>query len=120
RNIPVHTVGVGNPAVASPIPLRGDEVLRHNQEVVTTKLEGQPLEGIARLTRGTYTPAGTSTLRLGELFRERIEPGGAHDTQEEVLPVYRQRYAWFLGAAYFLLGLEMVLGQRRPRAKEGL
>jgi Ca-activated chloride channel family protein len=118
KNIPVHTVGVGNPAVASPIPLQGDEVLRHNKEVVTTKLEEQPLESIARMTRGTYTPAGTNVLRLGELFREGIEPGGARDTQEEVLPVYQQHASWFLGAAYFLLGMEMVLGQKRPRVKK--
>ena len=74
RNIPIHTVGLGNPLVGSPIPLRGDEVLRHQGEVVLTRLKERPLEAMARLTGGSYTPARTHTFDLGQLFEERIEP----------------------------------------------
>src|SRR5205814_6280228 len=54
RNIPVHTVGVGNPNLASTIPLKGDEVLRYNNQIVKTRLKELPLETIASLTGGTY------------------------------------------------------------------
>jgi Ca-activated chloride channel family protein len=114
RHIPVHTVGVGNPRVRSPIPVRGDEPLKHNNQVVLTRLEERPLQDIARWTGGTYTPAGVHTLPLGEIFRERIEPRGTHETGEDTLPVYRQHYAWFFGVAFSFLGMEMILGQRRP------
>jgi Ca-activated chloride channel family protein len=103
---PVHTVGVGDPDAGSPITVRGTEVL--------TRLEEQPLEAIARLTGGKYTPARTSDLRLGELFLEQIEPGTPHEEIDDVLPVYRQHYSWFLGAAFAVLSLEMIMGQSWP------
>ncbi|TMQ32004.1 MAG: VWA domain-containing protein, partial [Planctomycetota bacterium] len=115
RNIPIHTVGLGNPLVGSPIPLRGDELLRHQGEVVLTRLKERPLEAMARLTGGSYTPARTHTFDLGQLFEERIEPGATHEETDENLPVYRQRYSWFLGCAFSFLGFEMVLGQKRRR-----
>jgi Ca-activated chloride channel family protein len=106
--IPVHTVGVGNPNVASPIPLAGGGPLRHQGEVVLTKLEEQPLRAIAEGTHGTYTPARTDRLPLAELFRTCIEPRPTHDNPDDALPLYRQRYPWFLGAALLFLALEMV------------
>jgi Ca-activated chloride channel family protein len=106
RHIPVHVVGIGNPEVGSPIALRGTEVL--------TRLEEQPLEAIARLTGGSYTPARTNALKLGELFLERIEPGTPHEEADDILPVYRQHYSWFFGTAFVVLSLEMILGQRWP------
>jgi Ca-activated chloride channel family protein len=102
QHIPVHVVGVGNPETDAPIPFHYD------QDVVTRLREG-PLRDIARSTGGTYTPAQQKALSLGSLFRDCIErrPG------QDVLPVYRQRYAWFTGGALTLLSLEMLLGRRR-------
>jgi Ca-activated chloride channel family protein len=116
RNIPVHTVGIGNPQVASTIPLNGDRVLRHNGQVVTTRLRELPLETIARLTGGTYIAARTNAVPLGELFKEYIDPAGKHEENEENLPVRRLRYSWFLAGAFSFLGFDMVLGQKRQRA----
>jgi Ca-activated chloride channel family protein len=113
--IPVHTIGIGNPDAGSPIPLGADQVLLHENQVVLTRLEEKPLEDIARWTGGTYTPARTSALPLGELFRERIEPRAAHEDSDDPLPVYRQQFALFLGPALTLLGMHMTLGQRRRK-----
>jgi Ca-activated chloride channel family protein len=116
RKIPVHTVGIGDPATDSPIPLAGEKVLRHNHEVVMTRLEEQTLELIARATGGTYTPARTGDLQLGELFRERIEPGVTHDPDADLPSLYEQHYVWFYGGALALLALEMAAGPWWPRA----
>jgi Ca-activated chloride channel family protein len=108
--IPVHTVGVGNPDEASPIPGRSGEPFLHNREVVRTRLEEEPLRAIAGLTGGTYTPARTNTLPLGELFRDRIEPGQVRENTQDTLPLYQQRYSWFLTAAFALLTFELMAG----------
>ena len=55
-----------------------DRVLRHNGQVVTTRLKELPLETIARLTGGTYIAARTNAVPLGELFKEYIDPAGKH------------------------------------------
>ena len=115
RGIPVHTIGVGDPDNASTIPTEGGRPLRHGDKIVRTKLEERPLEEIARLTGGTYVPARTQALPLGELFRTRIEPRAGHGDEDgvEALQVYRPRYAWFLGPGLALLALEMILGRAR-------
>jgi Ca-activated chloride channel family protein len=107
--IPVHTVGVGNPDVDSPIPLR-DAQQQYQGKPVTTRLVEPPLQEIARLTKGTYTAAQTRPLPLGELFHDRIEPRSVREDSEDSLPVYRQRYALFLGPALFFLAAELALG----------
>lgn len=110
RGIPIHTVGVGNPDTGSPIPVRAGQPLRHQSQVVLTRLEEKPLRAIAEATAGTYTPARTDVLHLGELFRARMESRAMHENPDEALPVYRQRYPWFLGSALLFLSMEMVLG----------
>ncbi len=111
--IPVHTVGVGDPDRATSIPTAGGRPLTFNRAVVQTRLEEQPLREIARLTGGTYTPAGTSTLPLGSLFLERIESKPATERNEDVLPLYRQHASGFFVSAFLLLALDLALGRRR-------
>src|SRR5262249_26550503 len=89
QQIPVHVVGIGNPDVKSTIPVHGktDALLRdENDEVVTTSLREAPLEEIAKLTHGTYTPAHTGVPPLADLFRERIASQAPREESDEVLP----------------------------------
>jgi tetratricopeptide (TPR) repeat protein len=113
----VHTVGVGDPDRGSPIPAGADGPLRYQGKPVLTRLEEKPLEEIARTTGGTYTAARTKAIRLGEVFREHIEPRGGRENAEEVLPVYQQHSAWFFGGAGLFLAAGMVLGDRGRRRK---
>jgi Ca-activated chloride channel family protein len=112
QGIPVHTIGVGDPTGDSRIPIKEGEYLQHKGELVRTRLQETPLEQIAQWTGGTYTPARTQTLSLGELFRDRLENRAERDA---TLPLLRQRYAWFLGPALLLFALETAIGRwRRP------
>jgi hypothetical protein len=68
-----------------------------------------------------YVPApGTGTPPVGALFREKIEPRGLREDNDDALPLYQQHYAWFLGPALALLALEMALGRTGgPKRKRG-
>jgi Ca-activated chloride channel family protein len=115
QSIPVHTVGIGDPAAGHAIPLQ-DGYLEYEGERVLTKLEEKPLQEIARATGGTHSPAQTKALPLGELFRERIEKAGVPaEENDDRLPVPRQYYVWFLAPALGLLALEMLLGAGRRK-----
>jgi Ca-activated chloride channel family protein len=98
KNIPVHTVGVGNPDVAS--------VLLLGEELVSTKLQEEPLKQIAAETRGSYVPARTNSPQLGEFFHARLESLPGREVSDESLPLPRERYPWFLAPALglFLIG----------------
>jgi Ca-activated chloride channel family protein len=109
--VPVHTVGVGNPDRDTVLPVKFEG------QPAFSRLHEEPLETIARQTGGTYTPSRTGELRLGQLFREQIEPGPGRDVRDENVPVYRQRYAGFLAAGLGFLALALVLGPYTRRRK---
>jgi Ca-activated chloride channel family protein len=132
--IPVFTVGVGDPVNESPIPLPAAAAAREesgdrkgplparffqfNKKVVHTRLQERPLEEIARLTGGVYKPARTGALALGDWFVEHINPQATHESPDEALPLYRQRYPWFLAPALGLFGCELLLGRAGARRKQ--
>jgi Ca-activated chloride channel family protein len=111
RDIPVHTIGVGDPDNASPIPL-GEGPAERDVETVTTKLDEGPLREIARLTGGVYVPAHTKALPLGKLFREQMELRAVRDNDADALPLLSQRAPWFFASAFGWLAFEILLGGR--------
>jgi Ca-activated chloride channel family protein len=114
HKVPVHTVGVGNPDTPSSIPIPGG-VLRHEGEVVQTRLQEQPLEEIARRTGGVYIPARTEHLPLGKLFRDYIDARPLREDTDDVLAVYQQQYSLFFASALGFLTLSTLIGLRRVR-----
>jgi Ca-activated chloride channel family protein len=102
KAIPVHVVGLGDPEEAHRIPT-GDGPLRHGDEEVRTRLEEAPLREIAEATHGQYIPAQTRLLPLGDLYLDLIATQPQREESDDILPVYRQRYPWFLLPAFLLL-----------------
>jgi Ca-activated chloride channel family protein len=114
-DIPVHTAGVGDPEKTSPIPLGEGGELFHDGDRVMTKLEEKPLREIARETGGVYVRLGTSEYPLGMLYLQRMATSEEREQGVDALPLYRQRYAWFLTPAFVLLGVTMLLGETRRK-----
>jgi Ca-activated chloride channel family protein len=107
--IHVHTVGIGDPNTASIIRLESGP-LRHEDQLVRTRLAEAPLREIAEMTGGTYTSARTRTLPLGSLYLDTIDHLPEREDSDDALPVYQQRYAWFLAPALGFLILFTFLG----------
>jgi hypothetical protein len=95
--IPVSTVGVGDPERDSELPIGERKVL--------TRLHERPLTEIARQTGGHYLAARLEPPRLAELFRQRIEMKGGTTPDSETLPLPRPRQAWFYAAAIGLFAI---------------
>jgi len=115
--IRVFTVGVGDPEVGGRIPF-GEGFLRYEGQEVSSRLQEKPLEEIARRTGAEYVAARKEPLRLGDLFRERIEPGPAREVTDDALSIRRQRYPWFFGTAFLLLSIAMLIPAVRGRRVE--
>jgi Ca-activated chloride channel family protein len=111
RDIPVHTIGVGDPENVSPI-LLAEGPMERDGELVTTRLEEGSLREIARLTGGVYVPAHTKALPLGKLFHEQMELRAVRENDADALPLLNQRAPWFFAAAFGWLALEILLGAR--------
>lgn len=116
-DIPVDVVGVGDPDLPSRIPFAGG-YLRFENEDVRSKLQEGPLKEIARRTGGAYIPMRTKQLPLGKVYHEvTANRGKTRDNDPSSLPVYIERYAWFLAAAFVFLMVTLLLGEGRSRRR---
>lgn len=112
QGVPVYTVGLGDPNVASAVRIDG-QALQYQGAEVRTRLEEAPLRQIAETTRGMYIPAQTRTLPLGQVYLDATAGQALRQEDDDRLPVYRQHYTWFLAAAFVLLSLTVVIGDRK-------
>jgi Ca-activated chloride channel family protein len=99
RDIPIHTVGVGDPKETCFVVIGGEPQF-------DTKLHEEPLKQIAAETRGHYLAARRDVPNLGEFFRTRVEPNPNRIYTGDQIPQPRERYPWFLAPALalFLVG----------------
>jgi Ca-activated chloride channel family protein len=102
-DIPVYTVGVGNPFE--------DYILTFGEELAPTRLREEPLKQIAAETRGQYIGAQRHVPQLGEFFRASLEPLPGRSVSDESIPLSRERYPWFLSVALALFLISWVRGR---------
>jgi Ca-activated chloride channel homolog len=115
EGIPVYVVGLGDPDTPHPVPGGDGKPLQHEGREVTTRLEEAPLREIARQTDGEYVPAHDQALPLGRKYLSLVASRPLREDSPDALPVYRQRYPWFLGAAFGFLTLALALPDRPRR-----
>jgi Ca-activated chloride channel homolog len=115
RNVPVHAVGVGDPAVDNAIP----GVVDKEGNAVRSRLIEKPLQEIANRTGGFYESAQTRAVHLGKRYRDEARNKATRESREDTLPIFHQRAPWFFGLALGLLTLELLLaaaGSRKRKA----
>jgi Ca-activated chloride channel family protein len=123
QGIPVYTVGIGDPETASPIPTRYGP-LKHNGQMVLTRLEEKPLLEIARRTHGQYLGSSKRATPLGKWLGPVLDaPGpqrGGDAIQLPALPLYQPRYPWFLGTALACFAISLLMsGTVNPQRQGG-
>jgi Ca-activated chloride channel family protein len=116
QGIPVFTVGLGDPDDAAVIRI-GGIVQQFEGKEVQTRLEEAPLRQIAQQTGGQYIPARTRALPLGQVYLDLVAGQVRREQSDDILPVYRQRYPWFLVPAFVLLVLSMVLPEQGRKSR---
>src|SRR3954462_2363970 len=102
----IFTVGLGDIAQGSRIPVGGDDrqqYLTHDGQPVWTKQNGEILRQIASTTDGAYIPAGTKQVNMSDVYHSYI--GRVEQTNFETARVnqYEARFQWFLLPALILL-----------------
>ncbi len=112
QEVPIYSVGIGDPDSASAIRV-GGEVLKHEGKEVRTRLEEAPLRDVAATTRGDYFPAHTQTLPLGQVYLNAIVGQARREETDDALPVYGRHYPWFLAAGFVFMALAVWIGDRR-------
>ena len=107
--IPVHAVGVGDPAGESPIFQKGDPLKSPDKngvpERVQTRLHEEIVGTIAEDTLGIYWPSRRDTPDLRALYNRAVAADRTRELDDERLPQPRDRSAPFVLGALALLAL---------------
>ncbi|UCD22959.1 MAG: VWA domain-containing protein [Gemmatimonadota bacterium] len=115
--IQIHAVGIGSQE-GVPIPEFDDLGRRSgfkrdaDGSVVTTRLDEETLQRIARLTGGSYFRATGSGRALNALADEIVTQEGREFEAQQVTQ-FEEQYQVFLGLAILLLFVEVMIPDRR-------
>ena len=117
RNVPVFTVGLGNPRAETAIPdASGKGSQQYQGKAVMTKLEEAALTEIAKLSGGRYVPlatAGTAETTLGAIYRRFLRQVAAKEQAEEEELRATERFGLFLVPGLLLVLLAGMLSRGR-------
>ena len=106
RNIPIFTVGIGDPSGTTIPNEDGQGTLQFKGAAVQTKLMDETLSAIATASNGRYIPlgtAGTAHTTLGAIYRRHLRQIAAKEQQEQLENRYQERYQLFLFPAALCL-----------------
>lgn len=113
--IRIFTVGIGDREVGSRIRVDG-KFIEDDGKIVWTKLNPEELRNIAAATGGAYIPAGTRSVDLDRIYRQKMSAAEEGGTEEAKKKYVESRYQLFLAAGLLLLILEGILSDRKKIA----
>ena len=111
--IKVYTIGVGSPD-GQPIPMEGGLLKDKDGNIVVTRLDEETLKEIAEAGGGAYVHAVNDEFGLTPIIND-IKKMQEEEYNSIVFEEYDEQFMYFLGIAFALFVLEMLIGERRSR-----
>ncbi len=111
--IRIFTIGVGSPE-GKPIPMDGELLKDKNGDIVVTRLDETVLQEVAKAGNGVYVRAGNSEFGLNPIIDD-IRKMDDEKYNSIVFEEYDEQFMYFLGFAFILFVIEMLIGDRRSR-----
>ena len=111
--VKVYTIGVGS-AEGQPIPMNGELLKDKEGNIVVTRLDEDTLKDIAEAGKGAYVHAGNDEFGLTPIISD-IKKMQEEEYNSVVFEEYDEQFMYFLGIAFALFVLEMLIGERRSR-----
>lgn len=119
--LPVVVIGVGDPAIAAPIPVPQENgrvayLKDRDGNTVNTRLEETPLAELAAKTGGVYIRSTTTEMgdALAAAWIKKLTPGAQ---KENVHAVPIERREWVLIPALLFFSLYLLLGESLSRTR---
>ncbi len=114
----IITIGVGT-ATGGPIPLKQNGVLESYQldnegKVVTTKLNQEVLEKLAKTANGGYVN-GSNTKGVVDFIKKSLDNIQKTEFEATETANFQSQFQWFLGIGFFLLLLDIFLLERKTK-----
>lgn len=117
HGIRIFTVGLGDATEGSRIPVNSSssgQFVEHEGRQVWSKMNPQCLQQVALAAGGAYVPAGTQSIELDRIYREKIATAEKREYEARKIQRFYSRYQIFAGLALLLLVVETLTSERRP------
>ncbi len=116
EGIRIFTIGVGTEK-GGPIPLKRNGVVQsfkkdQDGETVITRLNAETLQEIAEEANGEYIN-GNSTSEVVEAIHNSLNQMDKKEFEAKQFADFKDQFQWFVGAALFLLFLDVFLLERK-------
>ncbi|TWT98875.1 VWA domain-containing protein [Neorhodopirellula pilleata] len=120
EGIRVFTIGLGDMSAGAKIPDEETQhYVRYQGEPVVTKLNGEILEQVARVSDGAYVPAGIKQVDMKAVYDRYIAGIEKTDFDTVKIDAYEARFQWFAFPALMLLLTETLMTGRRSGRRSG-
>lgn len=113
--IRVYTIGVGS-TQGEPIPMNGNLLRDSNSEIVVSRLDEQTLINVAEAGGGIYVHAGNDEFGFNPIIEE-LSKMEAESFSSMVFEEFDELYMYFLGIAFVLFVIEILIGERKLKMK---
>jgi len=119
EGVMIYTIGIGT-RKGEPIPIMDSSgrisgyKKDKSGEVVMTKLDEEMLQKIALITDGKYYHATAGEFELDKIYGE-IDKMDKKELSSRLFTQYEDRFQYFLGAAFILLCIEFMVGDRKKK-----
>jgi Ca-activated chloride channel family protein len=115
KNIRVFAAGVGTPE-GDLVPATengpGGYLKDRQGQVVKSALQENTLQQLALATDGMYIRSSAGDIGLDRIYSRGIAQLQRDERESRMMKAYEHRFVWFLLAAFLILVLEAVLGER--------
>lgn len=116
--IRIFTVGLGDMKQGARIPETEENrssFVEYQGQQVWSKMNGQILSEVARVSDGAYIPAGTKRVNMADVYHGYIAKVEQTEFETAKINAYVARFQWFAGPTLALLLLEVFLSTRKPK-----
>jgi Ca-activated chloride channel family protein len=120
KGVRLFIVGLGDENEGKRIPvtdIKGRRTfLQYRGQEVWSRLDADTLRQMALATPGgRYLNVATGTIDLGDVYLQLIGSAEKKELEEETIEKYEEKFQIFIGIAFLLLGIEMMISERRGK-----
>ena len=124
RGIRILAIGIGDENQGKRIPITDENgrktFLKYKGQEVWSKLDADVLRKMVNATPGgKYLNVATGTLDLGDVYMKLVASAEKKELEAKTVKRYEEKFQIFLGVAFALLCLEMVLNDRKRGVTNG-
>jgi Ca-activated chloride channel homolog len=123
RGIRLLALGIGSETEGSRIPITDASgrraFLSYRGQEIWSRLDGDTLRKMVNVTPGgKYLNVATGSIDLGQVYEQLVASADKRELESKTMTRYEEKFQVFLGLAFFLLCIELVLSERRTHRRD--